>query len=1311
MPMNVVCPNCARSFVFPDASAGRQTTCQACGRQYVVPAAGTAPAPVPAPQAAPQGSSGGAAAWGSAAAAHAPAAGATQPIGSQPAPFAPFGAAPQPGPMGGPLPGAALPGMGMPMGATPGTGMPMGGNPGAGLPGMGMQGGTGPGSFGSTSSMGMGLPSSISMGMGGGPGLGGGTAPMDSLGLPALNAPGLPALPTSAPSKPRFPADAPSPEWYANPWTWTAVGLGGFVVLGIIATTLVNSNRGNRNAKPVAATPAAPKHSGPVPKTAFFPGGNPIARPAGSSEAAAPSTEPTVPNDEALSGVLGPTPPAPRPFTAPTAAAATAAPTPSSTAPAATKSSDPFTPVGPLPGASTPPAAAPRRTGPAAGDLGAFASGGGAASAEAAWNLTPDPFPGWEPAKPATTSRVLIPNAAGATVEYIPGWPATVGIYKQKFSELYAETYLVPSGRKIGSFKTELPFAKHPALKFSPGGELVAWQDDETGILHVFDMKTSNQVATLAAPGGAKADRFARRGNRFEFFAPRNLAVYVGDKIHVWEDLQEPAKEIPHAGLEGAERTPGGKYFIHAANGAVRIADFATGEEKAHYALPAGSWGKAALSDDGKELALLSNADPAKLLVIDFASGRKVLEHQLDFLVSKGGRFARSDDLPPLRWLPERSGWLVSGSQVVERESGKLVWVIPVPEDRSAFSGKFDPVVLPTYQILFNGRGGLETAALPLEKIAAAVQVVRQGGEAIDTVMPPITAASFDGAAEIPSGAVRGWNAGPDPAGSVLAVEWTSFPTKSPINMFRSMYHAPAGKGMVLANFTDHPRWSFDDPTKRPPSKSWYECFEISTGRATSRGVFPNGAYAQAVSPSGALVATLSGEFFDRLDLWQVAGGKHVGGSRPYAAEPSRIQSDRDKARQDAFSAGAPPGFGADVGVVRSGEAPTSGRTMTWVGFASEDVLWTMSAGRKLVCWKIPEFKAIAYEEVPFITELRFSPNHAYLGYLTPNALRWLKAADGTVAGEMPLPASAGDIGSFRLSPGGDRAAVLRQGAIHLGDMKDGHFDEPLLLPIPVSNQFAWIGGRYLLLGEGLYEIQRRAVVWRYVPGGGVRAAGGSDFPDGRLWFAAPTQGGSPLATLAAAALPDPAARKAIEAELASEPVVVLGPGSKVRLQVELGEIADADGVRASIERQLAANEVGVDPDSPLVFRLSYKIKDTQNVTYVESGGSPFAKPDPSKTTSVTFTTGEASMTLEDLEGKIRWKSSTIFRNSPPMSIRSNEIDTVGNRQLGAAKSFLSHLRLPQVLYLQPMHGDAVPGLDTSSLNAYGAAPLPPKAP
>jgi hypothetical protein len=164
--------------------------------------------------------------------------------------------------------------------------------------------------------------------------------------------------------------------------------------------------------------------------------------------------------------------------------------------------------------------------------------------------------------------------------------------------------------------------------------------------------------------------------------------------------------------------------------------DLQTGELAGKVALQAGNdkWGMSggiSCSPDGKEAALIwalpRDEIMAKVMRFDLEKGVKIGEHHLksEFKPSSAG--INLGGMATFQYLPDGRGWLVSGHQIVDRETGTVVWAVG-PSPRGVEQTKQRRFVGP-YFVTDQVRGkGLTTITLPKEELDAAFRKARGTG-------------------------------------------------------------------------------------------------------------------------------------------------------------------------------------------------------------------------------------------------------------------------------------------------------------------------------------------------------------------------------------------------------------------------------------------------------------------------------------------------------------------------------------------------------------------------------------------------------
>src|SRR5690606_19414069 len=135
--------------------------------------------------------------------------------------------------------------------------------------------------------------------------------------------------------------------------------------------------------------------------------------------------------------------------------------------------------------------------------------------------------------------------------------------------------------------------------------------------------------------------------------------------------------------------------------------------------------------------------------------------------------------------------------------------------------------------------------------------------------------------------------------------------------------------------------------------------------------------------------------------------------------------------------------------------------------------------------------------------------------------------------------------------------------------------------------------------------------------------------------------------------LPGPKVNE-VAATLDRESLMVLKPGSAVRLDVRAGE--HTARVQAALEKEIAKNGWTVSPDATAVIIAEMKRGENQTVTY-RSGGfgfGPGARPERTETVSVTPYI--SSLRIE-VGGEVAWQSGTS--TGAPALVRLKEGESV----------------------------------------------------
>lgn len=130
-----------------------------------------------------------------------------------------------------------------------------------------------------------------------------------------------------------------------------------------------------------------------------------------------------------------------------------------------------------------------------------------------------------------------------------------------------------------------------------------------------------------------------------------------------------------------------------------------------------------AFSDDGKELAvLLSGSDGADhIQAWDFETGKRTADHAFGTSLQKAAKNAPGFPVP-LKWLPNRAGWLAYEKLMIDHDRGTIFWRLAPDEPTGILWVRrfLGPDHVVTVVDKGGGKRQLEILALPKDEIAAA---------------------------------------------------------------------------------------------------------------------------------------------------------------------------------------------------------------------------------------------------------------------------------------------------------------------------------------------------------------------------------------------------------------------------------------------------------------------------------------------------------------------------------------------------------------------------------------------------------------
>jgi hypothetical protein len=342
---------------------------------------------------------------------------------------------------------------------------------------------------------------------------------------------------------------------------------------------------------------------------------------------------------------------------------------------------------------------------------------------QAPWNVTVDPGPEW-----AERHDFALPaNASIRTSSSHLVFPTTPVPFVAVEPALDPKAWLVydlRNWKRVGSpQRLDLPPFTLPVL--SPDGRLLAFKGSSKGspieVCSVEDVRLRVKIGP--APGMtdpvvdfAGTDRIligTARASVYEDIPGdwdvRALTTLVSTTTYqVWEcsgvqfrtpllrlvsEFSAPAFHPTRAGF-----TPGRNYLVmhefdDKEGHRLVFRDLRTGKQAGSLQIqepdnPHGAPAGLAFSRDGKQFALLwrLNERPDRwgvLMCWDVATGKKLLEHDLGYLVSSMDLLWPHGGARSIQWLPDGSGWLLFGHLILRREDGTVIRKIG-PEPRNA---------------------------------------------------------------------------------------------------------------------------------------------------------------------------------------------------------------------------------------------------------------------------------------------------------------------------------------------------------------------------------------------------------------------------------------------------------------------------------------------------------------------------------------------------------------------------------------------------------------------------------------------------
>jgi predicted Zn finger-like uncharacterized protein len=380
-----------------------------------------------------------------------------------------------------------------------------------------------------------------------------------------------------------------------------------------------------------------------------------------------------------------------------------------------------------------------------------------------AWQVQPDPLP--QPLKgpfnltgaiPVTMfGQVILPTAPSSYVAVTAGTP---GARDGGLLQVYDLHTLKPVGKPIQAGFGGLAAYELPTL--SADGAYLAARPKALAMgapaVTVWAVATGQPLPKLEVDADPKMkvgladflgkDRLFTMKHEAAFPDPGQPATYQTWDLKTGKQVSEFTYNLVFHAKWGS-LSPGRRYMVQQETGTV------TGYHLLFWELASGKvvgdiefqgkkdkWGQAAgiaWSSDGEEVAMLWRLGQkeenlwGRILCWDVKTGKQTLDRKVGYEPSMIDALWDQGGASTLQWLPDRSGFLLFGYLVVDRESGAVVWKLP-PEPR--FSGEIVPRrfldrnhVTTLDKMGFDRR--LRVEALPRAPIDAAVKAARGGGK------------------------------------------------------------------------------------------------------------------------------------------------------------------------------------------------------------------------------------------------------------------------------------------------------------------------------------------------------------------------------------------------------------------------------------------------------------------------------------------------------------------------------------------------------------------------------------------------------
>lgn len=353
------------------------------------------------------------------------------------------------------------------------------------------------------------------------------------------------------------------------------------------------------------------------------------------------------------------------------------------------------------------------------------AAGAGAENAD--WTVAVDPSTWKLELAPGKDLSITVPPAFWGDSLVFPTTPSPfVVVGGNGNANEGREVWDLRTRKRAGGLRGELKVSK--PLAVSPDGQFFAAKGNIGKQVGVWSLKAGRGIRAL--------DVTSPFTDFLDFAGPDQIVTGVinerlfqvwnyqtGALVHEIRVPVAPEKESPAL-------SPGRKYLALASSqdSRLRVYDLTSGTLAGAVNIPKeGAFPPKCLgltfSDDGTELAGVFETFPKlHVIVWDVAKGELITGHTFD---DKSG--VKKDMQPQgraLEWMPGGKAWLLFGSSVVDRKTGKKVWTLPIDEHAGYPEGPRRVVDAERALLLFGRKDNatLRLAPIPKDALSARAQ-------------------------------------------------------------------------------------------------------------------------------------------------------------------------------------------------------------------------------------------------------------------------------------------------------------------------------------------------------------------------------------------------------------------------------------------------------------------------------------------------------------------------------------------------------------------------------------------------------------